>query len=209
MFNQAGKLVLIVLLFGSAVFGQELEVEQDSEWQGSLALGFFSGDTIVKTRTDEGEPVKAETNDGFLLGVRLGQESEFAGWEVTLANVFTDMNLDADPAADVDNDADANLFLANLNLLVMPIGNKWGEGRIRPYFTVGPGVVYLDSDFEDADGETMFSLNLGGGVKFLLGYDGKYVFRLDYRWHQIFGDSAGLDSSIYSQEISAGIGIRF
>jgi hypothetical protein len=74
---------------------------------------------------------------------------------------------------------------------------------------IGPGLVWLFSDFDKADNELMYDTNLGAGIKFLLGDNGNPVLRFDWRWHYIVGSTAGLENSMYRQELTIGIGFTF
>jgi len=187
-------------------------LERPTEWNVSFVNGYFTGGTWSTTQL-AGERVKVETDGGWLVGLRFGSEEEYLGWEAMAAGVFMNMDLKADEALfdlqpSLRSDDDASLFLAALNLLWYPAGNDMGDGRMRPFLTVGPGLAHFTSDFEEVDGETMFDWNVGGGIKFLLGDEGNPALRFDYRFYQMFGQGE-LNSNIYRQEISVGIGIRF
>ena len=97
--------LVIVLLFSLAIqlqaWGQEpITLEGDRSYEASFVSGYFTGGTFLDTRVD-GEKVRAKTDGGYLLGVRLGADEEYLGLELTTAGVFADMDLDADPAADL------------------------------------------------------------------------------------------------------------
>lgn len=205
------KLVIVVLLavgLQAQVGGQELgDLKTERSYEASFITGYFTGGTFLDTRVD-GERVRAKTDDGYLLGARLGAEEEYLGAELTVAGVFADMDLDADPAADLPNAKDSEMFLLELNGLWYPTGNNLADGRIKPFFTAGPGYALFDSDF-GADNESLLEVNAGGGIKFLLTEDGNLVLRFDYRWHQFFDTGSDLKNNMYRQEISVGIGIRF
>ena len=64
-------------------------------------------------------------------------------------------------------------------------------------------------DFDKADNKTMFEFNAGGGFKFLLGDTGDLILRIEWRWHQIVGSTAGLKNSMYRQELSMGLAWHF
>ena len=204
-----GLAVIISSLAGIG-WSQVVETpEYDTDWQISLVSGFFTGGTFMHTKIED-EPVAAEADDGWLVGMRIGAEQEYLGWEVTLAGVFADMDIKADPFASSPPSAtDYNLFLANINANWFVFGNDMADGRVRPFLTAGPGLAYLNTDFDQADNEVMFAFNVGAGIKFLLGDEGNPVLRLDWRWHQIIGSTAGLENSMYRQELSVGIGVRF
>jgi len=208
--------VLIFLVSASLACGQAAESpDLETDWQVSFVSGYFTGGTFLRT-TQAGEPISAKADDGLLLGVRLGAEKEFLGWELTLAAVFADLDVKGDPfavsgsmAQEIASAEDYALFLASINANWFFTGNDWAQGRVRPFLTAGPGLVHLTSDFSEADNETMFEFNLGAGIKFLLGDEGNPVLRFDWRWHMIVGSTAGLENAMYRQELSAGIGIRF
>ena len=218
--------LVVILLAVAAVLGPvgvcrgqaAGSAEREVDWQASYFNGFFTGGPWLTTETIlEGETVLFETNAGWLTGVRLSADQEETGLEFTLAAVFADMDLRTDPAAGLPDSVDSTLILAGVNGLWYPTGNQLADGRIRPFMTFGPGVVYLNSDLGGVanelavrpDDKLMFDVNFGLGMKFLLGETGNPVARLDYRWYYIFGDTAGLQKDIYRQELSLGIGIRF
>lgn len=178
----------------------------ENEWDVGLFAGWLTGGSLART-TVNGEPVTAEHSDGLITGVRFGQDAEFLGWEGTAAGAFSDLDLKADPAANVDG-SNCNFALFNVNALWYPSGNEFNDGRIRPFVTVGPGLAYLDTDFSEISNETMLDANLGLGCKFLLGDEGRTEFRIDYRWYWMIG-SGVLKSDIFRQELSAGFGFRF
>ena len=208
--------VSVILTSVSISYGQPAESpDRDNDWQVSFVTGYFTGGTILRT-TVEGERVSVKADDGLLLGVRLGAEKEFLGWELTLAGVFADLDAKADSFGasaslleQINSARDYALYMADINANWFFVGNEWAEGRVRPFLTAGPGLVHLTSDFDKADSETMAKFNVGAGVKFLLGDEGNPVLRFDWRWHMLVGSTAGLENAMYRQELSAGIGFRF
>jgi hypothetical protein len=192
---------------GSA-WGQAVENTPGKvEWQTSLFSGMFTGGTLANT-TVNGEAVKVETGTAWLNGVRFGFDQEYFGIEGTVAGAFADEDLKAAPEAGLGSGGNTSLLLVNANLMVYPSGNDFADGRIKPFVTVGPGLAHLWTDFSQTDNETMFDWNAGIGVKFLLGENGNPVLRIDYRWYQLFG-TGDLKSSMFRQELSIGLGIRF
>ena len=202
-------LTALAVLMGSSVTLAQIpgDVSRDIDWQVSAIGGYFVGDLLVKTEID-GEPVRAELDTGWLTGVRVGAESEYFGLETKIAGVFADLDIKADPAAGMPSSEDATLLLVNLDAMWFPAGNQWADGRVRFFVAGGPGLMHINTDFSEADGETAFDMNLGFGIKFLLGDQGNPVLRFDYRWHETFGSSAGLED-MSSQEMTAGLGFRF
>lgn len=204
-----GWVIVLSLGIAATSFGQSPYLDgEPSEWQFTVVGGYFTGGSIVST-TVNGEQANVKTDDGWLTGVRFGQDNEYLGWELTAAAVFADLDVKIDPAALVSIGNDSSWLLANLNAMYYPTGMEMADGRIRPFVTAGPGLAHFNSDFDQADNETMFALNVGGGVKFLLGDTGDLILRLDWRWHHIVGSTAGLNNSIYRQEISMGLAWRF
>jgi opacity protein-like surface antigen len=183
------------------------DLEESRHYEASFVTGYFTGSTYLETRVN-GEPVKASTEGGWLMGLRLGVDEEYLGLELTTAGVFADIDLKADPAADLPSANDSSMLLVELNGLWYPTGNNLADGRIKPFITAGPGYVLFDSDF-GADNESLFEVNAGGGVKFYLTEEGNIVLRFEYRWHQLFDIGSDLKNTMYQQEISGGIGIRF
>lgn len=205
------KILAVIILLGVAVPapGQEWEMSaSDWEMQVSLIGGYLSGGSIDNAVVN-GERTKADTEGGWLVGVRIGMEQEMFGWELMLAESFADLDASSGEFGLERTRGHANMFLANLDLLLFPTGNDIGDGRIRPFLAIGPGLAYLDTSFDHADGTTMFGVNAGAGIKFLLGEDGNPVLRFDWRWHFYFAADAGLDEDLYRQELTMGIGFRF
>ena len=194
---------------GRAAWGQESPVaDQPVTWETSLVGGYFTGGMLARVKV-AGEPVKAEMNTGWLVGVRTGAEEEYLGLELTLAGVFANLDLTADPAAALPSAQDASLFLGDLDVLLFPTGQGWADGRVRPFLCAGPGVAQLNSDFHAVDGETLFDVNVGAGCKFLLGESGNPVLRVDWRWHKLAGGGSNVQDPLYRQEFTAGLGWRF
>lgn len=204
----------IVALFGITVsvspsFGQLAETpEEETDWQAFFTTGFFDADTILETQID-GETVKVDMGSGWLFGIRVGADREYVGLEGTIAGVLADVDLKADFAADLPSAQDGSVFLADVNLLWFPVGNAIADGRVRPFATIGTGLGVFDTDFDQVENELAWDVNVGGGIKFLLGDEGNPVIRLDYRWHIFTSSSSGLNSDIYSQELTLGLGFRF
>jgi len=213
MVKRIGIMAGMLMILTAVGFGQATgSLEKKTAWELSYVNGYFTGGDLGHARV-QGETVKAESDGGWLTGLRFGVDGEFLGAEMTAAGVFADMNLKADQAAfDADpslkSAKDARYFLANLNALWFPAGNYFAEGRVRPFFTAGPGLAYFNSDFDQIDNETMFDWNVGLGIKFLLGDEGNPTLRVDYRWYQILG-AGNMKDDMFHQEISVGIGIRF
>ena len=202
-------LTALTLLMGTSVTLAQIpgDVTRDIDWQVAAIGGYFVGDLLIKTEIN-GEPVRGELDTGWLTGVRFGGESEYFGLEATVAGVFTDLDIKADPAAGLPSSEDATLLLANLDALWFPVGNEWADGRVRFFVAAGPGLMHINTDLSEADGETAFDVNVGLGLKCLLGDQGNPVLRFDYRWHATFGSNAGLED-MSSQEMTVGLGIRF
>ncbi|MCF7957683.1 MAG: hypothetical protein K9M57_04465 [Phycisphaerae bacterium] len=180
----------------------------EDSWEAGVYTGYFSGGEAFRTKT-AGEPVKGDMDDGWLFGGRLGADSEFFGWEASLAGVFADMNLKEDESVNNNPSAvDAGWLLMGVNAMVYPTGNYLNDGRIRPFVTAGPGAAFFFSDFDDVDSDIALDFNAGAGIKFLLGDEGKQVLRLDWKWHFLNGGS-DLKNSQYYQELTIGLGFGF
>ena len=201
----------ILLILSSAVQGQLFEeVESKSNWQVSFVTGFFHGEGFLDTRNKEqNAPLDVDPDTAWLWGVRLGAEQEYLGWDVTAAAAFADLEINAHPLAIVPSGRDLTMFLGNINALYFPTGYNLNKGRIRPFVTGGVGVAHFDSDFDYIGAETMLDLNAGAGVKFMLDRADKYHLRLDWRWHYLTGGSAGVNNTLYRQELTIGFGFRF
>ncbi|MBN1844993.1 MAG: outer membrane beta-barrel protein [Sedimentisphaerales bacterium] len=207
-----GALLLLFVTVPATLYGQfedQPRLESPPAWEADFYTGYFSGGTLLRTRV-QGEPVDVDMDSGLLLGLRLGADQEYFGVEVSLACVLADLDLNADPAAVLPSASDASILLGDINLLVYPTGNALAEGRVKPFITAGPGIGVFDTDFDDkVSNETAFDVNVGGGIKFLLGDQGNPVLRLDYRWHLFTSTSSGLDDDLTRQEITVGLGLRF
>ena len=202
-------ILVTCLAMVSSAFGQFSDKSMDEpEWHVSFNSGLFTEGTYLKTTVNQ-EPVGARTNSAWLVGVRGGVDYEFWGAELSVAGMFADLEYSADPSLMMPTDDDAMMLLVDLKILWYPTANQIAGGRIRPFVTIGPGMMCFNSDFDKADGENAFDVSMGGGVKCLLGEDGNPFLRFDYRWHIFSGMTSGLESSFYRQEITAGIGWRF
>ncbi|MCK5269748.1 MAG: outer membrane beta-barrel protein [Sedimentisphaerales bacterium] len=208
--RQVLQMLLVVVLLASAgpLSGQMAGENDEIDWQASLVSGWFSGATILRGQTI-GDEYQLKTDDGVLIGLRLSGEQEYFGGEITLAGVFQDLNLKKNPAAIMSSPSDSTMFLFSFNALIFPTGNTLCEGRVRPFLTIGPGLAIIDTDFDKVSNETIFNMNVGTGVKFLLGDEGNPVLRFDWRWYYMVGSTAGLENSMYHQELTVGLGIRF
>jgi len=204
------SVVLICMAAAGPIWGQVFEDvnKEEVEWQGFLVSGWFSGETLLSTSNGIND-IQVKTDDGWLIGVRAGGENEYLGAEVTVAGVFADMHVKSDLFTDPPSGSDARTFLLGINGLLYPTGNEILEGRIRPFMTVGPGVALIDTDYSKVSNETVFDMNVGLGVKFLLGDSGNTMLRADWRWYYLVGSMSGLDNKLYHQELSIGLGIRF
>ena len=211
--SMAGMILVLMTVGLSPALGQladgpEEQSEERTDWQAYFTTGFFSASTLLDTRV-EGERVKVDMDEGWLIGGRIGADWEYVGLEVTLAAVLADMDLKADPAADLPSANDASVLLCDINFLWYPVGNAIADGRIKPYATIGTGLGVFDTDYKMVDNELAWDVNVGGGIKFLLGDQGNPIVRLDYRWHFFDSSGSGLDNDLYFQELSLGLGIRF
>ena len=205
------RFLLVVIVIGLAcerVSAQRMYDEQPTDWQLSFMSGYMTGGTVVRTHVN-GEQVSAKTKGGFLAGVRFGADSEYLGWELTTAGVFAKLDVDVDPASLLSFGNDSFMFLGNINAMIYPTGSDLADGRVRPFITAGPGLAHFTSDLSVADDKTMFDVNVGLGVKCLLGDTGDTFVRADWRWYYIVGSGAGLENSMYRQELSVGLGFRF
>ncbi len=178
----------------------------NSQWQASLVSGYFTGGTLIDEVTPIGDNRKIDESSGWLLGLRAGVDQEFWGWEAMIAGVFADVDEKELPTAAINTSGDASWLLTGLNLMVYPTGNEFANGRVRPFLTIGPALAAHFSDDGYTDGDAMFDVNLGGGVKILLGDQGNPVLRFDWRWHYMTASSIDTQNR---QEFTVGIGINF
>jgi len=213
--------LMMGLLMTSEAFGQPAgSVGRPQDWQIHLFGGALSGETLIETAFGPGT-VTTRADSGIMTGLRLGVDGEYNGWELTLAAVFSDVDIMAPfPVTDLPIEIDSSLYLATINLMHFPAGNSMADGRVRPFITVGTGLGYLRSDFpagasgslaedlNELDSEWLYDVNSGFGIKFLLGETGDSILRVDWRWH-LMRDFSSEFERIYRQEISVGIGMRF
>lgn len=200
-------LVGVFLIVSGQVFAQPSGgFERPDDWQASVFIGYMSGETLLETKV-AGEPVRAKADSSLVVGLRGGVDHEFTGLEASALVAFSDLELEADPAAGL-SDGDADLYLATINFLWYPAGNELDEGRFRPFITAGPGLGFYDSDFSEVDGELLYDINVGAGFKLLTGDEGNPVIRFDWRWH-IMKDFDNNFERMYRQELSLSVGIRF
>lgn len=202
--------LMMGLLMASEAFGQPAgSVGRPQDWQIHLFGGALSGETLIETEIGV-EPVTGRADSGIMTGLRLGVDGEYNGWELTLAAVFSDVDIMADlSATGLPSEIDSSLYLATINLMHFPAGNGMADGRVRPFITVGTGLGYLVAkDFDELDSEWLYDVNSGFGIKFLLGETGDSILRVDWRWH-LMRDFSSEFERIYRQEISVGIGMRF
>jgi len=202
---------LIILMLSSAVHGQLFEeVKPKSNWQLSLFTGYFHGEGLLNTRNrEQNAALDVDHDTAWLWGVRFGQEQEYLGWDGSAAVAFADIEVDAHPLAIVPSGRDLDIFLGNINALVFPTGYDLSNGRIRPFIAGGAGLAHFDSNFDYIGAETMFDLNFGAGVKFMLDQADKYHLRLDWRWHYLTGGGDGVNNTLYRQELTVGFGFSF
>jgi len=204
-----GLVLLVIAVPFSPALGQLAgSQERQTDWQAYFTTGYFDAGTVLNTQV-RGESVKVEMDEGWLFGVRAGADQEFFGLEALIAGVISDMDLIADPAANLTSGHDASVFLADVNLLWFPVGNSLADGRVRPFATIGTGLGIFDTDFYKVENEAAWDFNVGGGIKFLLGDQGNPILRFDYRWHIFTTSSSGLNADIYRQELTMGLGFRF
>lgn len=204
----AGIVMLLTLVAGTNLYGQAAgSFEKPQDWQIGVYTGWLSGEKLGRTRV-AGEAVDARMDDGWLFGVRASVEETYLGAEVRVAGLFSSLDVDADPAADIPTGDDADGLLLNLDLVVYPLGDTVADGRIRPYVSAGPGLAYIDTDFEPFGSEAMLDLNIGGGSKFLLGDEGNMLLQVDFRWHRWDGSGA-FNDNIWPVELTVGLGMRF
>ena len=202
--------LIMGLWVASGAYGQPAgSIERLRDRQVHLFGGGLSGETLIETKIG-GETVTGRADSGIMAGLRLGADDEYTGWELTLAGMWSDVEIKADPfATDLPAETDSSLILATINLMLFPAGNSMADGRVRPFLTVGTGVGYLTADdFDELDNEWLYDVNSGFGIKFLMGETGDTILRLDWRWH-LMRDFSSEFERIYRQEMSVGIGMRF
>ncbi|MBN2065054.1 MAG: hypothetical protein JW745_09655 [Sedimentisphaerales bacterium] len=177
----------------------------DSELQATVFTGMFYGGDIARGVVDAGgEENHIATDDGLMLGLRLGKESTYWGLEGTVAGVFADEEVTN--GVDGTVSGDAQWYLANLNLLLFPVGDNFADGMLRPFIGAGPGMAYYNSDSEALDSKLLLDINLAAGVKISLSRSLPDL-RIDYRWH--FIDGADEYAQHCHKEISVGLCFDF
>lgn len=130
---------------------------------GGFAGGFFADDPIAG---------RIRAGDGFMAGGRVGWDwHHFWGFEARLARSTVAME---DPRQRREM-GDLRAYLGDIDLLYYP----FGDARWRPYMSLGMGFTDLDliDDLDRHIHETVFSVPLGGGVKYR--FNERLAFRLD------------------------------
>lgn len=138
--------------------GQWFKRADDSPgWQArpfstSYSLGAMDGEHLVRGRLDQGT--------GFLFSKRYGWDfAEHWGLEARLSEAGL-------PVIDMTGQMrthTGHVLMADANLLLYP----WGDTRLRPFLTVGSGLV--DFNFDDVDGrknKLLVGLPAGIGCKY-------------------------------------------
>ena len=202
--------VLLVLFLSVNAWAQLEEPEvSGSVWEIEAVTSVITGGTFLETRTDQGEPVKADSDAIWMFGGRCYLDYEYWGVDVSLQWGFADMDLKADSAATVPSASDFNLMLADINFNWYITGNELADGRVKPFLTAGPGLAIFDSDFNQVSNEVAMDYNVGAGIKFLLTEKGDIILNAMWRWHYFDSSHSGLKGDIYRQEFSLGLGCRF
>ena len=174
----------------------------ENDLQVSIFAGKFGGDRIGIGRDSVNDKVKVSNDDGTILGVRVGKDVEYWGWEVSLAGAFADEDSDTQ---DGISSGDASMLLIDFDLLLFPAGYDFAGETFRPFLCAGPGAAQYMTDSDYIDDETMFGYNVGCGIKFDLGENWPDL-RVDYKWHFLSSDEYDDQERT---EFTVGIGWKF
>ncbi len=215
MIRQRWMALTVMLGFATTLAAQPAPpggADREQDWRWGFFFGVMDSERLLETMVDTA-PAVAKADTGLMLGLRVGADEEYTGWEASFATVLSDLDVDVDPTLVSDpslipNASNADLYLARLDFMLYPTGDDWAEGRLRPFISAGPGLGWFSSDFDEIDGELLYDLTAGLGFKVLLGDEGQTSFRFDYRWHTM-QDFSGDFENMNRQEISLGFGFRF
>lgn len=203
----SGLVVLGLMAGAVSAAGFDEPKGWDSMTEGPLKTTFYTGifqgrDVATGVLSPDLETNKIKTDDGLMLGLRLGRESTYWGWELGFAGVFAD-----EKVSNIDgvSTGDARWYLFNADLMLFPFGDNMASGTLRPFVCAGPGVAYYASDNDVLDSKAMFDLNLGVGTSITIS-ESLPDLRVDYRWH--FMGSSEYDRGCY-KELSIGICFEF
>jgi hypothetical protein len=82
-------------------------------------------------------------------------------------------------------------FGSDIDYFHVGMMNEFDDGRTRPFVATGVGVTYLSPEESGLSSDTRFSLNLGGGVRAMLGSEQRIGLRLEGRIYGTFVNSSG------------------
>lgn len=82
-------------------------------------------------------------------------------------------------------------FGADIDYFHLGVMNERDSGQTRPFVATGAGVTYLSPDENGLASDTRFSVNLGGGVRAMLGAEQRIGLRLEGRVYGTFVNSNG------------------
>lgn len=212
------KVVLLLLFLSPCLSGQGLAPDSgqglapeydddDFDWRWGFFGGAMNGDTVMETSVS-GEFVSVSSDSGWLAGLRLEADKETWGFDISISTVQADLDLRHDPLSTVPSASKADIYMGGVSLLWYPTGDTLGGGRVKPFLSGGTGLGVYDSDFSQIDGELIYDLNMGLGMKWFLGDEGKTAFRVDYRYH-LMEDFDNNFHNQYRQSITAGLSFDF
>lgn len=182
--------------------------DREQDWRWGFYLGWLDGVQIGQVNVG-GENFDVDSETAWLVGLRGGEDREYWGWDVSFGIASAEIDVEGDPFATGEgSDEDLDLYLLRADAYYYPTGHDWGEGRVRPYLSAGPGIGWFTSDFDEVDGKVVYDASAGLGIKWLLGDEGQTSLQLDYRWHFMEDFNRDLDN-MWRQEVSLGMGFRF
>lgn len=160
----------------------------DGELDVTLFIGQLEGGVVASGLIDSlGESNTVKNDDGMIMGLRVGKDTTYWGWELSFAGAYADETV---TDFQVTSEGDASWYFFNANMLLFPAGDDFANGKLQPYIGAGPGLVLYNSDSDLVDGDTSFDMNVAAGTKISLS-EGMPDLRIDYRWHFIDGSDMG------------------
>lgn len=172
-------------------------MDRDSWLYRPWSVGFFSGGLFA----DDPITNVVDAGTGYMLGFHSGVDlSDHFGAEMRFGfSKFS--NRVAQTGIPLGNQREV---LWSGNMLIYP----WGDSRVRPFFLSGLGLadVQLKDEQNTVLSETMFTIPIGGGIKYM--WSDRVVFRGELIDYIVFGNGSRIDT-LNELTLTAGIELRF
>ena len=161
-----------------------------------LHAGWFAGEIDGDELIDG----RVRQRIGFFGGYRFGVDyHHYWGWETRLGGAA----LRLDDPREITSDRTSDLLVWDVSLLYYP----WGDARLRPYATIGAGMINFDflDDQSNRFDELLFELPIGFGIKYRV--HEWLILRGEMLDNIAFG-SAGIET-MHNPSLTAGVEVRF